>query len=99
MKIQAIINSHTIACSTLKAKFEALALNFHNYHAGKSIVDYTHFSHMQIIGMGPSVIPLLLEDDYNWSYALIIITGQKVPVELHGDAKKIKEFWINWSQS
>ena len=59
--------------------------------------------YQQIIGLGPSVVPLLLrelarEPDH-WFWALESITGQNpVPAEVVGHVAATAEAWLAWGR-
>ncbi len=59
--------------------------------------------YQRIIGMGPAVLPLLLEElrrkpDW-WFWALRAITGENpAPPEAAGKLKEITAAWIAWGQ-
>jgi len=60
-----------------------------------------NLNYQQIIGMGPAVVPLIMEElEQNggyWYWALRAITGaDPVPPDERGDARKMKEAWLNW---
>lgn len=59
--------------------------------------------YQQIIGLGPSVVPLILgelsrETDH-WFWALEAITGQNpVPAEVVGHVAAMAEAWLAWGR-
>ena len=59
--------------------------------------------YQQIIGLGPSVVPLILrelsrETDH-WFWALEAITGQNpVPAEAVGQVAAMAEAWLAWGR-
>jgi hypothetical protein len=58
-------------------------------------------SYQQIIGMGPAVVPLLLEElrrePDHWFWALEAITLENpVPPQDAGDLDKMAEAWVKW---
>jgi hypothetical protein len=60
-----------------------------------------NFNYQQIIGMGPTVVPLIIEELQNrggfWYWALRAITGaDPVPPKYRGNSIKMKETWLNW---
>ena len=63
----------------------------------------SHSAYLRIIGMGPLVLPLILEDlertgDF-WFTALEAITGQDpVPPESRGKIKAVAEAWLEWGR-
>ncbi len=59
--------------------------------------------YQQIIGLGSSVIPLILEDlakePDHWGWALEAITGENpVPEEAAGDITAIADAWLAWGR-
>lgn len=62
-----------------------------------------HPSYQQIIGMGPTAIPLIFlsmrrELDH-WFWALSAITGENpVHVEHRGKIKEMTDAWLDWGQ-
>ena len=70
-----------------------------------SITDMAmHPAYQQIIGMGPSVLPLLFaelrrEPDH-WFWALKAITGQDpVPPADRGNVRRMADAWLKWAAS
>jgi len=62
-----------------------------------------HPSYQQIIGMGPSVIPLILNEmtikPGHWFWALKSITGEDpVQPKQRGRVKEMTEAWIHWGK-
>lgn len=62
-----------------------------------------HPSYQQIIGMGPSAIPLILQEmkahPGHWFWALRAITGDDPVLPEHrGRIKKMTEDWLNWGK-
>ena len=64
-----------------------------------------HPAYQEIIGMGPAVIPLLLDElelaPNHWFAALYAVSGGQNPVADHdaGDLDKMVEAWINWAEA
>ena len=60
-----------------------------------------HPAYLQIIGMGPVAIPLLLKElrrePDHWHYALEAITRQN-PVPADADMKALVEAWLTWGE-
>ncbi len=59
--------------------------------------------YQQIIGMGPAVVPLILEElrrePDQWFWALESITEQNpVPAEAMGKVRLMAEAWVAWGQ-
>ena len=62
-----------------------------------------HPSYQQIIGMGPTAIPMILLSmrgkPNHWFWALWAITGENpVPVEHQGKIKKMNDAWLEWGE-
>src|SRR5207247_8841119 len=56
-----------------------------------------------IIGMGPPVVPLILEElrrePHHWSWALEAITDENpVPADVKGDMQRIADAWLDWGR-
>lgn len=63
----------------------------------------TNFAYQQIVGMGPDVLPILLEEMQrepdHWSWALRAITGENpVQPEHRGKLSLIAQDWIAWGK-
>jgi hypothetical protein len=60
-------------------------------------------SYQRIIGMGPTVTPLLLRElerdpDY-WFWALKAITGtDPVPAASRGKVREMARYWLDWGK-
>jgi hypothetical protein len=64
---------------------------------------YLNENHVQIIGMGMAVVPLILKDmqkqPYDWFFALRAITGQNpVPAGAAGDVSRMSAIWLAWGK-
>lgn len=62
-----------------------------------------HPAYVQIIGMGPAVLPYLLREMQrkpdHWGWALFAITGvNPVPAEHAGDVELIAKAWLRWGR-
>lgn len=57
--LRALINGQSVLFSSVEDKLGALADAWDEHNSGRSVVDYTHFAHLQIIGMGAPVLPLI----------------------------------------
>ena len=83
---------------TLKAKWEAETAML------SSVTEKAmHPAYQQIIGMGPTAIPLILSEMKkelgHWFWALKSITGEDpVPPEQRGKIKKMTEAWLRWGR-
>ena len=89
----------------IEPTFERLAAAWHNAvaHHSSSRIRHNHPAYQEIIGMGPTVVPLLLRDlDVNrrhWFAALASITGaDPVSEEDAGDISKMTEAWLQWGR-
>lgn len=72
-------------------------------HSSKLKELATHPAYQQIIGMGESAVPFLLEEmkerPDQWDWALRAITGtDPVPRESWGKLKEIAAAWIAWGE-
>lgn len=90
----------------LEERFRALAAVWEEETGHLSAVTQiaTHPAYQQIIGMGPAVVPLLLEDlartSSHWFWALTAITGeQPVPPENRGDVDRMIAAWLHWGRT
>lgn len=67
-----------------------------------SVIDIvTNASYQRIIGLGPSVIPLILRElskqPDHWFWALRAITGNEpIPEEDRGDNQLMTQAWLEW---
>jgi hypothetical protein len=64
---------------------------------------FLNFNYQQIIGMGSAVLPLIMEEfrahGGRWFWALRAITGtDPVPAAAYGNAKEIRQAWLDWWQ-
>ena len=62
-----------------------------------------HPSYQQIIGMGPTAIPLIFlsmrRERGHWFWALSAITGENpVHIEHRGKIKEMTDAWLDWGQ-
>ncbi len=60
-------------------------------------------SYQQIIGMGPTAIPMILlsmrQEPDHWFWALNAITGENpVHIEDRGKIKKMTDAWLDWGK-
>ena len=90
---------------SLQQRFQRLADTWHKAvaHHSSSRVRNNHPAYQEIIGLGNSVVPLLLRDleqtGRHWFWALKVITGaDPVPREDHGRIPKVTEAWLRWGQ-
>ena len=90
----------------LVARFRRLADQWLAATVNMSMIDdmITHPAYLEIIGMGPSALPLLLDEleraPNHWFAALIAVSGGQNPVEEDeaGDLDKMTEAWMRWAQ-
>ena len=62
-----------------------------------------HPAYQRIIGMGPSVVPFILEDlrqnGGEWYWALHAITGESpVPSGVSHSSREVREIWLRWGR-
>lgn len=65
---------------------------------------FQHPAHLEIISLGPRVVPLLLADLGSpgslWFIALREVTGENpVPHEDRGKIRKMDEHWLAWGRA
>jgi len=70
-------------------------------HLSSPTQKYIHPSYARIIGLGLSVVPLILDDlrkqGGDWFYALRAITGENpVKTSMAGDMPKMTRAWLLW---
>jgi len=92
--------------SQFKQAFTELAEKWHQETDHLSSVSdiVLNFNYQRIIGMGPSVIPLILDElvkrGGHWFWALRAISGEDpVDVKDRGNFTKMTEAWLRWSRS
>ncbi|MGR3310873.1 MAG: hypothetical protein ACUZ77_08860 [Candidatus Brocadiales bacterium] len=88
-----------------KAKFLALKAK---WEAETAMLSSTteismHWAYQEIIGMGPSAVPLILSEMKkelgHWFWALKSITGEDpVPPEKRGRIKEMTKAWLRWGR-
>lgn len=93
------------ATETLDERFHRLAATWHEAvaHHSSSRVRYRHPAYLEIIGMGPAVVPLLLRDleatGRHWFEALNVITGSNAIGEADaGNIARMTEAWLRWGR-
>jgi hypothetical protein len=82
-------------------KFEALVDSWDRDMGGKSVTNFQHLSHFQIIGMGPSALGFMLErlrhGELRWLYAIKCVSGYEAETPaMSNDRKAIIEAWLEW---
>jgi hypothetical protein len=69
-----------------------------------SAISFTqHPAYLRIIGMGPAVVPFILEDlqrtQAHWFVALRLITGENpIKPEDKGKVQRLADSWIAWGR-
>lgn len=62
----------------------------------------THPDYFRIIGLGPDVVPLIIEaveaGDYHWDWALTALTGEN-PAAGAGDLDEVRRAWMAWGRN
>lgn len=89
--------------SVLLRRFRELADRWREeteFHSAISAL-YMHPAYQEIVGMGPDVLPLLLEDlaatRTDWFWALRAISGENpVPASERGKINRMTERWLAW---
>lgn len=94
------------APSSLKSRFDALAAQWRQEteFASAPGVLFMHPAYQEIIGLGPAVVPLILQDlaetSDHWFWALRAITGaDPVPPEERGYVERMAERWLQWGRA
>ncbi|MEA2166522.1 MAG: hypothetical protein QOK37_4649 [Thermoanaerobaculia bacterium] len=89
----------------LRVVFEELVLlwSTETAHLSSPVRLTEHPAYRQIIGLGPSVLPLVLRDlaeqRHFWFPALNAITGENpVPDDAAGDVERMAHAWIEWGR-
>jgi hypothetical protein len=90
---------------SVEEKFRRLATTWKNAVAllSSSHARETHPAYLDIIALGPPVLPLLLRDleehETHWFSALARITGaQPIPEVDAGNVPKMVEAWLEWAR-
>jgi len=93
------------ARAELKTKFDDLATTWERETINLSSAQekVLHHAYQRIIGMGWSVIPLILERlrirPNFWFWALWVLTGENpVSEDARGNLKAMTEAWLDWGQ-
>jgi hypothetical protein len=102
-QIRALIDGQGVSFSSFEGKFAALADAWDEHNSGRSVVDYAHFAHLQIIGMGVPVLPLILarliDGDGRWVFALKCISGDQADTpSMRGDLDAVINAWAEWGK-
>ncbi|HVR39959.1 MAG TPA: hypothetical protein VMU84_12755 [Thermoanaerobaculia bacterium] len=90
----------------LRVAFEELAQSWSSgtAHLSSPAKLIEHPAYRQIIGLGPAVLPLMLQDLAQnhrfWFPALNAITGENpVSDDAAGDVERMTEAWIGWARA
>lgn len=90
---------------SLRDRFTDLAATWRHETAFTSSLNeiVMNRAYQQIIGLGPEVIPLLLQDlqkrPDHWFWALkALTTADPVQPEDHGDITRMADAWIEWGK-
>ncbi|MEK6336813.1 MAG: hypothetical protein AABM67_17950 [Acidobacteriota bacterium] len=90
---------------SLELRFQSLADQWRKDTAHLSSVtkQVMHPSYQRIIGLGPAVLPILLQElrkeSGYWFWALNAITGEDpIRPEDLGDVPRMTEAWLNWGK-
>lgn len=99
----AVIDDELVAFANIEEKFAALAKIWRKHVRGKSVISYSHPAYFQVMGMGRSVVPLLLREVSKgvgtWYVALQSIVGEPAEsIEMRGDAAAVREAWLDWGR-
>ncbi|HEX6040869.1 hypothetical protein [Longimicrobium sp.] len=89
----------------IRAEFSQLAAQWHDEtgHMSSAISFTQHPAYLRIIGMGPAVVPFILEDlrrtQAHWFVALRLITGETpIRPEDRGNVQRLADAWIAWGR-
>ena len=82
-------------------KFVALAQAWHEHQIGSATLDFNHSAYHQIIGMGRTAIPFLLnrmqQQEVGWVYAIKCISGEQAAKPgMRGD--EVLAAWLEWGR-
>ena len=101
--LTALIGGVSKPFATIEEKFEALAEAWNDHNSGRSVVDYYHLSHLQIIGMGTPILGMALErllgGDGRWVFSLKCISGEEADApSMRGDLDAVMNAWHEWGK-
>jgi hypothetical protein len=90
---------------SIEEKFRRLAAAWEKaiaYHSSTTVRN-NHPAYLEIIGLGPAVVPLLLRDmeanHTHWFYALRQITGASpIPPSAAGNIPQMVQAWLCWAK-
>ncbi len=102
---KSINRSHCQKNGDIKKRFEELAQEWQSDIEFLSDINEIalHSAHQRIIGMGPKIIPLILDKIEKkpsyWFWALKSITGEDpVPPKDRGNIIKMTQHWLEWGR-
>jgi len=89
-----------------KLLFQQLVDEWKTQTAHQSFVSrrIQHPAYSAIIGMGKSIVPLILEEmereQDHWFHALLLLTGENpIPEEFDGTLGEASDIWVRWGQA
>ncbi len=102
---RALEATRKVGSQDLRAEFNELAEQWHDEtgHMSSAISFTQHPAYLRIIGMGPAVVPFILEDlqrtQAHWFVALRLITGANpIKPEDKGKVQRLADSWIAWGR-
>lgn len=103
LPFRATLDGQVLVFNSAEEKFSALADAWLNAQGGRARLDFSHEAYMQIMSMGPAVIPFLLREleseTGHWFRALRAIVGYSpVPAEARQDFRAASDAWLQWGQ-
>ena len=103
LPFRATLDGHVLVFETAEEKFSALADAWLNAQGGRAGLDFSHEAYLQIMSMGPAVIPFLMREleaeTGHWFRALRAIVGfSPVPAEARQDFRAASHAWLQWGQ-
>ena len=101
--VTAIVDGKVRTFASAEEKFHALSKVWHAYNDGKSVIEYNHIAYLQVIGMGPRILPVLFREleagNAGWLVAIKCIAGDKAHSrEMRGDSDAVVRAWLGWGQ-
>jgi hypothetical protein len=100
---RAVIGGEQMEFTSLEEKVDFLAQVWREFSCGRSVIDYNHAAYMQIIGIGPQAMPILMRrlraGESDWIIAMKYITGERVTTpEMRGNFRAIRDAWLKWGE-
>lgn len=102
---RALEATRKVPSNDLRAEFTDLAEQWHDEtgHMSSAISFTQHPAYLRIIGMGPAVVPFILDDlqrtQAHWFVALRLITGENpITPEDKGKVQRLADAWIAWGR-